>query len=224
MGQSPSIPLSLPPTFHTTPLPKTYTVALVKSWTSSAAILTDPHSGVSFTADWPQGYHGRLIFYNGPSKEHAPLARAKPAGFAAKDFAITLPAVSPHDPERTEIMRHVSSLWQKDMYWFAFPVGDATERFEWRRSRGEEVKDVRNGAGRGWKLVRMGDIIPAGERGGEHEHNSGGGDYGVSSDGREIVAVWADYGSLSLSKMGTIEFRGSGATEELGNMWRVMVV
>ncbi|KAK4443460.1 hypothetical protein QBC34DRAFT_443317 [Podospora aff. communis PSN243] len=211
MGQSSSTPLHLPPNFLTSTLPRTYTVALKKSWTKLTAILTDPHSGFSFAADWPEGYWSKLILYNGPTKEYAPLATAKPTGTMRKDFAITLPSISPHEPERTEIFRHGSSFSFKETYWFGFQVGYNAEKFEWRRSSGEEVWDAPGGGRFGWKLVRIGN-------------GAGGEGYGITSDGMEVVAVWADYGLMSFSKIGTFEFRGSGATGELGNMWSVMAI
>ena len=81
----------------------------------------------------------------------------------------------------------------------SMPVGknmDKMERFEWRTSRGEEVK--RLGSHHGWKLVRMDN----------HE---------------EIVAVYSL--DLYLPKLsGRFEFLGSGATDELGRDWAIMAV
>jgi hypothetical protein len=45
---------------------------------------------------------------------------------------------------------------------------------------------------------------------------------GWTSDGKEVVAVWANAGVITLSKVGMLEFRGSGATGELGLAWSVM--
>jgi hypothetical protein len=46
---------------------------------------------------------------------------------------------------------------------------------------------------------------------------------GWTSDGKEVVAVWANAGVMTLFKVGMLEFRGSGATGELGLAWSVMV-
>jgi hypothetical protein len=46
----------------------------------------------------------------------------------------------------------------------------------------------------------------------------------LTSDGKEVVAVWANPGTLSFSKLGHFEFRGSGAIGELGTLWSIMAV
>ena len=84
----------------------------------------------------------------------------------------------------------------KDMHTFAMPVGGRMERFQWRRSRGKEVKRL-GGWGSKWKLVRL--------------------------DGDEIVAVYAvDLWTPNLS--GRFEFLGAGATKELGRDWTIATV
>jgi hypothetical protein len=47
---------------------------------------------------------------------------------------------------------------------------------------------------------------------------------GYSSDQKEVVAVWAHAGTLKTarSKMGDLEYRGTGATGELGQLWSIM--
>lgn len=193
------------------------------------AILTDPHSDSAYAVAWPQGYYGGMILHSGPSKDDAPLATVKPSGRIGQDFSISLPTMHPGEPPRTEILRHVVTL-RRETFWFAFPVENGpsrwVEKFEWRHSHGNEVKNVEGGSGWGWKLVRVGrdDARPGGLT--AEDDDEGGGDRadGLASDGKEIVAVWADPGSLSLSKMGTFEFRGSGATGELGKLWSVMAI
>jgi hypothetical protein len=103
-------------------------------------------------------------------------------------------------------------------------IGDGehrhVEKFEWRRSHGSEVKRIGGKAAWGWKLLRMGNDMG----GDDHDHDESGERVdGLSSDNKEIVAVWAESSSFkSMSKIGDFEFRGSGATGELGQLWSIM--
>ncbi|KAH7016716.1 hypothetical protein EDB80DRAFT_703375 [Ilyonectria destructans] len=103
---------------------------------------------------------------------------------------------------------------------FAFDVGigkdTRRERFEWRPSRGEEVKVLDKWAW-GWKLVRLG----AGEGGGGSRSERG---TGKTSDGKDIVAVWAENSTWTMSKCGKFHFIGAGSTGELGEEWAFMAV
>ncbi|KAF7552278.1 hypothetical protein G7Z17_g4438 [Cylindrodendrum hubeiense] len=103
---------------------------------------------------------------------------------------------------------------------FSFDVGigkdTRRETFEWRSSRGNEVKALDNWAW-GWKLVRLGaDEGPGGTR---TER-----DAGETSDGKKIVAVWSEESKWTLSKCGKFHFIGAGATGELGEEWAFMAV
>lgn len=86
----------------------------------------------------------------------------------------------------------------------SMPVGkkmDRAERFEWRTSRGEEMKRLGSRCS-GWKLVRMDN---------------------PNSKHEEVVAVYSvDIYTPKLS--GRFEFLGSGATDELGREWAIMAV
>lgn len=91
------------------------------------------------------------------------------------------------------------------------------ERFEWRKSRGNEVKQL-DKLNSGWKLVRI------------HSEADGVGgtrrarDAGASSDGKELVAVFAEVSGWSTSKVVKFKFLGSGATGEMGARWSLMAV
>ena len=91
------------------------------------------------------------------------------------------------------------------------------ERFEWRKSRGNEVKQL-DKINSGWKLVRI------------HSEADGVGgtrrarDAGASSDGKELVAVFAEVSGWSTSKVVKFKFLGSGATGEMGARWSLMAV
>jgi hypothetical protein len=98
---------------------------------------------------------------------------------------------------------------------FEAPVGQNahSERFEWRKTSGEEVKELNADRG-GWKLVRMADGSPIqGER-----------PEGLTSDGFEIVAVAAFNVTKSLTKGMKFAFVGRGTTGEFGETWEAIVV
>lgn len=92
------------------------------------------------------------------------------------------------------------------------------ETFEWRMSHGNEVKTL-DGHAWGWKLVRMEDGLPT-RKGGKRSER----DDGETSDGKEVVAVWADNSKWSKDKFGKFRFLGTGATGDLGDDWSVMAV
>lgn len=103
--------------------------------------------------------------------------------------------------------------------WFGVEVGGEEKRrreeFEWRRSRGGEVKDLGGRLSYGWKLVRLAS---------EADHGAVEGERGYASDGKEVVAVMAHNASLTLTKGCKIEFMGSGLTGVLGERWEIMAV
>lgn len=90
------------------------------------------------------------------------------------------------------------------------------EKFEWRTSRGGEVKNLDRGPGR--KLVRL--STEADGVGGTRAVR----DPGATSDGKEVVAVWADNARWRENRTGRFQFLGSGATGELGDGFAVLAV
>lgn len=121
------------------------------------------------------------------------------------------------------------------------------EDFEWRSTHGSEVQELTSWWSTGWKLVRLASRVE-GANGGSGDGTSvvsGSGDAessssssatqkqkqkqqrpaGVTSDGKEIVAVWAlNTASLSMTKAFKFQFMGSGALGQLGERWEVMAV
>jgi hypothetical protein len=207
----------------------------------------------AYTLTLNDGWHGALtMVYGGPdnTEPDAPLATARPAGRMRLDYAITLPpppseSVDEH-PQRGggaqlgEVVLRYSASLRREAYRFAIEVGcgpDARpiiERFEWRRSHGAEVNGVEGGGGWGWKLVRIGNDSNVKAKNANVELTTEDEGEGLSggwtSDGKEVVAMWANTGDTTLSKVdskadskvGMLEFRGSGATGELGPVWSVM--
>lgn len=76
------------------------------------------------------------------------------------------------------------------------------ERFEWRHTFGEEVGCLIGGLAAGWKLVRL-DRDVCGN--------------GGTSDGKEVVAVWAA-GKKTLKEAMKFRFLNTGVTGELGEL------
>ncbi|KAI0894105.1 hypothetical protein F4806DRAFT_130953 [Annulohypoxylon nitens] len=92
------------------------------------------------------------------------------------------------------------------------------ENFEWRGSRGEEVKKLDSASWRGYKLVRLdGDAVG---RGGKREVRGAG----EASDGREVVAVYTANGHFSRNKIFKFQFVESGATGILGEKFALAAV
>lgn len=92
--------------------------------------------------------------------------------------------------------------------------GGQLERFEWRHTFGEEVGGLIGGPAAGWKLVRLDRDASA----------SGGGEGGGhTSDGKEVVAVWAT-GKKTLKEAMKFRFLNAGVTGELGDSFSVAAV
>ncbi|KPM35587.1 hypothetical protein AK830_g10985 [Neonectria ditissima] len=200
-------------------LPQTFRLSYKKGLSLKiVCYLTDPGTDVTYALSVPDAWYGGLILHDGPSIDHTPLATVTREGKGDMDFGINLPALeSAGIAGGKEILRYMGTF-KKEIYWFGTQVGEGDnrhiEKFEWRHSRGSEVKSIGQ-SGSGWKLVRLGSSI-AGE--GNNEVADRGD--GFTKDGKEIVAVWADGKAFkSISNIGEFQFRGSGATGELGTLW-----
>ncbi|TEA11420.1 hypothetical protein C8034_v006865 [Colletotrichum sidae] len=94
-------------------------------------------------------------------------------------------------------------------------VGGRPERFQWRPSRGKEVRAVARRDACGWKLVRTA------------RHDAGAGGIreeratGFASDGAEVVAVIVQPERYTGF---TFAFRGSGRTDEMGEAWKLVAL
>ncbi|KAI5465050.1 hypothetical protein BGZ63DRAFT_379261 [Mariannaea sp. PMI_226] len=201
-------------------LPRTLHASYLKSMTKVTCLLSEPNSPeASYAVNLPYGFWGPMIFYDGPTDKDPIMMTVKDEGKWANKFSITLPE-SPDEGVRS---RHEAVKWQtvskKERYWFGLEVGHwpdrHLDRFEWRRSHGTEVQSV-GGTKWGWKLVRLGQNAAQQAAAGREE--------GFSSDGGEIVAVWADAKGLTLTNIGEFQLRGSGATGELGQSFALMAV
>ncbi|KAH7251857.1 hypothetical protein BKA59DRAFT_473069 [Fusarium tricinctum] len=198
-----------------------------------------PNAEPMYIISLPKGLYGDITLHSGTSNESPPLATSYRLKQYRDDYQITLPSFSGHGVHQ-ETLRRPKGL--KGRFWFGCLVGDGTEqrveRFEWRRSRGAEVRSVGQSSWGGYKLVRLGstdtthtkeeDYTSSEEdlpEGGSSSSSSSNHSEGYTSDGKEIVAVWGNASCWkTMSGVGEFQFRGSGATGELGNMWALMAV
>ncbi|KAI4592308.1 hypothetical protein KJ359_011367 [Pestalotiopsis sp. 9143b] len=168
-----------------------------------------------------------VVLHNGPSDKDPVLAAAGNESTWSKHTVVVLPPLPGSGAESsTEFMR-TNLGWKTQTYPFTIEVGDTSggagrgawrrENFEWRQSHGGEVRQLGK-CFRGWKLVRLG--ADADGPGGQRDERAAG----ASSDGKEVVAVWAFYSGWSMTKSFKFQFLGSGLTGELGERWSVMAV
>ncbi|ORY71025.1 uncharacterized protein BCR38DRAFT_415725 [Pseudomassariella vexata] len=175
------------------------------------------HSGWSGQPD--------MILHNGPSETLPPLATGERdmRWASGSHTLIHLPSFPGSNraggtDERLETLLS----WPHISYTFTVEVGSPgsyrREIFEWRHSSGVAVASL-GGVRTGWKLIRLATDAPPGVESGWQF--VAGGD--TSSDGKEIVAVWAQ-AAMSMSKVLKFRFIGSGVTGVLGERWAVMAV
>ncbi|KAI6081337.1 hypothetical protein F4821DRAFT_265024 [Hypoxylon rubiginosum] len=114
-----------------------------------------------------------------------------------------------------KLMGHASFL-------FCMTVKGRDEAFEWRASKGSEIRAVhQHRHAHGFKLVRMGHAGPSGGRGGKRSARQDG----ESRDGLEIVAVWATHDHHREKKRPfTFQLYGSGAAGELGGEFPLLAL
>ena len=147
----------------------------------------------------PDGWHGDLIFYNGPTNESDPMAVVTYGSKMGWHDKIRLAAQPGRAPIEEEV-RVRGNGWSM-IYAFTVAIDSTSlpERFEWRSSRSDEVKELGEGS-HGYKLVRLGPE-------------------------EEIVAIAGNAKwTKSWTKAGAFQFRGRGATGELGEAWAIMAV
>lgn len=198
----------------TTNTPSLYTCKEVVSWSGK------------FTLD----------LYPGSTTDGTPIANSTSGSLRKNEAVITIPATSQSsnysqsEGEISEPFRRHTSL-KHETWDFVIAVVSGNEqypeKFEWRRSHGDEIASLRDGKSTyGWKLVRLQSGNPTG--------NLTKGDsrvLGESSDGKEVVAVWTDdtqtwFRKAEKGVVGKLEFTGSGALSGdggLGDKWKLFV-
>ncbi|KAI0126099.1 hypothetical protein BJ170DRAFT_633806 [Xylariales sp. AK1849] len=162
-----------------------------------------------------------IVLHNGPSDTDPPLAAAGNENVWSKHTVVILPPLPGTTEESSNEFMRTNVSWKTITYPFTIDVGEGQntrrENFEWRHSRGGEIKELDRHSW-GWKLVRLTAHAPG--PGGERNERP----VGATSDGKEVVAVWARYSGWSLTKAFKFQFLGSGATGEMGERWAVMAV
>ncbi|KAF5575254.1 hypothetical protein FPCIR_13247 [Fusarium pseudocircinatum] len=192
--------------------------------------LDGPNDEPMYTLDFENGLDGDIVLHSGPSADSPKLAVSGRESSRSSEYLIRLPSLSGNAPQ-DELLYCDSELRRR--FSFDIQVGHGpdqrVEGFEWRRSGGPEVKSVGQSRRRGLKLVRLGSTNTKEKYSSSeedlHDGRTKGQGYGYSSDGKEVVAVWANTRSFSSSSgVGELQFRGSGATGELGQLWALMAV
>jgi hypothetical protein len=212
-------------------LPPVIRITYQKGWKKLVCLahislyLGEPDSEPTHSISFPKGWYGDIILHNGPHTESTPLAISTKDGSCRTDYTISLPALPGTGfSGGEEILRHPTG--RKGRWWFGITIGEGAdrhlERFEWRRSRGDEVKSIGQSKWGGYKLVRLGsskeDEFSSDEDAADERE-------GFTRDGKEIVAVWATSSTFkSFTGVGELHFRGTGATGELGTLWALMTV
>lgn len=165
-----------------------------------------------------------VVLHDGPTNKHPVMATAQGDKWGrVRPIAITLPPRpgSQHEDAIVEqvvpggSLKHISPSYTFDMS--VGPKGTTPERFEWRKSHGNEIKDLA-GLSYGWKLVRLAG--PVNSVGGSRRER----DRGYTSDGLEIVALIAHNASWSMTKGFRFAFMGAGLTGTMGENWEIVVV
>jgi hypothetical protein len=176
-----------------------------------------------------------IDLHHGSTADGAPIANSTRGSARQPQAIITIPKASdPGDNKSDEeiiepFRRHAS--FKRETWDFVVAVDSGNERhaekFEWRHTHGDEIASLRGGKGTyGWKLVRL---QSGGSTGGEIEVD--GKVLGESSDGKEVVAVWADdnqtwFRGAEKGVIAKLEFFGSGAASGeggLGERWKLFV-
>ncbi|KAI1417236.1 hypothetical protein F5Y13DRAFT_152332 [Hypoxylon sp. FL1857] len=131
---------------------------------------------------------------------------------AGADSASGSGAAPSQEPEK--IIMKQAHILKNVTYGFSVEVGLGkdlrVENFEWRGSRGGEVRELDEYA-RGYKLVRLGG--EGAGSGGERATRAAN----TTSDGKEVVAVFAQNTKWSMNKVFKFQFLESGATGVLGD-------
>nr|KMM64761.1 hypothetical protein CPAG_01113 [Coccidioides posadasii RMSCC 3488] len=161
--------------------------------------------------------------YDGPTNTHPVLATAT-ADKSSKNklVNITVPRWPGYQEGIAELESITTSPPSKHVALaFSLPVGVGKEmrleNFEWRMSTGNEIKE-QDGQSYGWKLVRMSNTME------DCAVKRSRREFGVTSDGKEVVAVLAYYCGWSMTKGFKFAFLGGGLTGTMGEKWEIVTL
>jgi hypothetical protein len=128
---------------------------------------------------------------------------------------------------------HTKLTLKTAIYSFTAPVqrGEKVvpERFEWRQSHGPEVTGLSSSHAWGYKLVRLESPHASRPSADEPESSRRGGkraerDVGQTSDGKDVVAVWADNMKTSMTKYVKFQLLGDALGGAMGEVFDIMAV
>lgn len=145
-----------------------------------------------------------------------------PAAFSSLGGADTASGSGPTSSQEAEkIIMKQTNLLKNVTYPFSVEVGLGkdlrVENFEWRSSRGGEIQDLDKYT-RGYKLVRL--CSEGTGHGGERSTRAAN----TTSDGKEVVAVFAQNSGWSMNKIFKFQFLESGATGVLGDRFALVAL
>lgn len=239
-SSKPTGPIQIPDNVALIGFPRSFHMTWMKSWSNLVIQVSTQGSQPIYSASMPEGFGGCTVLYLWSNIEGSPMAYIIRTGH---EFTIDLPGVPscgimPHQVT----MRYESSMTEV-RYSFTMMVGYGnsyrSESFEWRRSGGNKVKSLGKSSS-GWKLVRLGPntngdyLLQYPGHTGQQYGNGYPSQYGISmpaqtgpgfsSDGKEVVAVFAGAQSFSFSMhdVGEFQYMGSGATPGMGYHWALM--
>jgi hypothetical protein len=223
-------PMAFPSSFSVSRAPKS------SSWSKTKIYhLGTPDAPQLYTCKEVVAWSGKttISLHTGTTAESDPIAGSASESAWRNDTTVTIPiptasATSPSTgTEINEPLRKHTSLTH-ETWDFVCPIDSdgkrQVEKFEWRRSHGDETASLRDGKSTyGWKLIRL-------HSNNESEFLSSDSQVsGHSSDGKEIVAVWTDdsltwFRGYEKGVVGKFEFIGSGADGGLGEQWKLFAV
>lgn len=192
-----------------------------------------PVCSVTFHNDPGFSTNPYLVLHATPNPASPALTYAERLSTHRSDFVLPAPKSFDGDGRTvTESLHSHASLTSVTHEFGVEVAGGGRERFEWRASKGREVRALLAetagggvsppGRGRfkalGAKLVRL--SAEADGVGGTRAVR----DAGASSDGREVVAVWADCPRWRANRAGTLRFLGTAATGGLGERFQVLAL
>lgn len=223
--------MSLPNSFNVYRAPKSSSWSKTKTYhlgTSNTSPLYAGKETVSWTGKFTISLH------TGSTTDGACIASSTSGGVSQNKAVITIPASSASEAGQgggevnEPFRRHVNFKHETWDFVLAITSGNErhAEKFEWRRSHGDETASLRDGKSTyGWKLVRLhfGKSTNADAKDDSRAQ-------GESSDGKEVVAVWTDdtqtwFRGAEKGVVGKFEFIGSGAASDdsggLGEQWKL---
>ncbi|KAI1080469.1 hypothetical protein F5B20DRAFT_539327 [Whalleya microplaca] len=215
--------------------PPTLNAYLQKKGMSKTFHLGEHAETPLFSVSMHSGWTGKpmLNLKSGPNNTDPVLATANDESrwsgknaiiqiFAPEEGSAAGSSSSSRSPQPTTTVKMTHKTgWRHATFSFSADVGlgkdTRREDFEWRHSRSEDIKELDKHSW-GWKLVRLGSQAEG--QGGDRATRSSG----VSSDGKEIVAIWTMNGKWSMNKAFKFQYFGSALTGMMGERFAIVAL